>query len=688
MTITATTNVAIAVGNGSTTVFPFTFRVDDVGELSLILLTIADSTEEEIGSSNYTVAGIGDAAGGSVTYNPSGVPVPSTKKVILKRIVPYTQPISLNNQGGFFPEVVATQLDRMVMQMQQLAEVGDRTVTVPTGVTVTDFSAFQINMNLLVTADITTLTAISGDITTVAGLSTEILAIPGQVTAAGASETNALNYLNALKASTAVATTGAIGASYDALTNQFAFTIPTGATGNDGADGADGSDGADGADGADGTSGIEYTTVTSATTAVSGAGYVADTSGGAWSLTLPASPANNDVIEVLETGGWATNSLTILRNGKEIQGVAEDLVCNANDALVKLVFNSADDNWKVTVSMMGSTSSILNGVAIGSLHWFPKDGAVAGYLKCDGTTFDAAVYPDLNTFLGGNTLPNLTNRVLRMAGADTGAAGSTQEDAMQGHSHTWIHQDGGSNGNGTTGTSTSSSSIDNGTIGPMSIITDGVNGAPRTASETRVKSFIGVAYIKAYSATTEQGLLDLVAMEASINNALSKSAQTLTDTQKAQVLANLGLVNNRVVNKVRDVTLYGASTDRHIVELDTSITTTSDSSKVEIQAVISFERNQDGAFYLKRDGVEVGSADAAGSRHHGLAVISYETDNNSTMQVGSILFEDEPASSGSHTYSVWIRGSNHTLSLNRTLTDTNNTSCERVTSIVKLTEYL
>jgi len=31
------------------------------------------------------------------------------------------------------------------------------------------------------------------------------------------------------------------------------------------------------------------------------------------------------------------------------------------------------------------------------------------YLLCNGATFNSATYPDLNTFLGGNTLPNYSS---------------------------------------------------------------------------------------------------------------------------------------------------------------------------------------------------------------------------------------------------------------------------------------
>lgn len=170
---------------------------------------------------------------------------------------------------------------------------------------------------------------------------------------------------------------------------------------------------------------------------------------------------------------------------------------------------------------------------------------------------------------------------------------------------------------------------------------------------------------------------------------LSKdSPQTLTDAQKKQVLANLGLVNNRVVNQVITPHYYAASTDRHIDALDTSIVTSTASSKVQVQAQISYERSYTGAFYLKRNGIEIGSAAGVGSRPFGITPLAYDNDLNATMAHVSFFYEDEPGLAGSHSYEIWIRGSNLPLGLNRTLGDVDNINYARVTSTVVLTESL
>lgn len=117
--ISETTNIAVYLGNGVTTVFPFSFHIEEEDHLHVYEYVIATGVLTEINAANYTVTGVPGT--GSVTYNPAGVPVPATKRVVLMRIVPLEQPLDIQNQGGFHPDSFEDQLDLMVMQTQQLA---------------------------------------------------------------------------------------------------------------------------------------------------------------------------------------------------------------------------------------------------------------------------------------------------------------------------------------------------------------------------------------------------------------------------------------------------------------------------------------------------------------------------------------------------------------------------------------
>jgi Collagen triple helix repeat (20 copies) len=104
--------------------------------------------------------------------------------------------------------------------------------------------------------------------------------------------------------------------------------------------------------------GINYVKKTANYTAVNKDGVLADTSGGAFTVTLPASPATGTEVIVADAGGaWATNNLTIGRNGSTIEGVAEDLVCNINSVSVQLVYDGT--TWQVYAQIGASSGAVV-----------------------------------------------------------------------------------------------------------------------------------------------------------------------------------------------------------------------------------------------------------------------------------------------------------------------------------------
>lgn len=77
-------------------------------------------------------------------------------------------------------------------------------------------------------------------------------------------------------------------------------------------------------------------------------GYFADTSVSALTLTLPATATLGDSIKINDLAGtFATRNLTISRNGANIEGVADNLVVDYNQATLELVFSNSTYGWKV-----------------------------------------------------------------------------------------------------------------------------------------------------------------------------------------------------------------------------------------------------------------------------------------------------------------------------------------------------
>jgi hypothetical protein len=80
--------------------------------------------------------------------------------------------------------------------------------------------------------------------------------------------------------------------------------------------------------------------------ASAGEGYFVNTSGGAITATLPASPTIGQTIKFIDYAGtFDTNNLTVGRNGKNIQGLAENLTVNQERAGLALVFTDNTQGW-------------------------------------------------------------------------------------------------------------------------------------------------------------------------------------------------------------------------------------------------------------------------------------------------------------------------------------------------------
>jgi hypothetical protein len=127
------------------------------------------------------------------------------------------------------------------------------------------------------------------------------------------------------------------------------------------------------------------TIITTNTTLASGNGYFVNTTSGAITVTLPASPSVGDYLQIKDYAGtFGTNNLTIARNGENIQGVANDSLIETNRAALKLVYADATKGWLyVEESNVGDLQNIEFVVATGGtittsgdykIHTFTSSG--------------------------------------------------------------------------------------------------------------------------------------------------------------------------------------------------------------------------------------------------------------------------------------------------------------------------
>ena len=72
---------------------------------------------------------------------------------------------------------------------------------------------------------------------------------------------------------------------------------------------------------------------------------IADTSGGVWTLTLPASPSLGDLVRVTDGADWSANNLTVARNGSTIEGDAADMTMDIGGGAVDFVYDGT--TWQI-----------------------------------------------------------------------------------------------------------------------------------------------------------------------------------------------------------------------------------------------------------------------------------------------------------------------------------------------------
>src|SRR6056300_538900 len=93
----------------------------------------------------------------------------------------------------------------------------------------------------------------------------------------------------------------------------------------------------------------QLTAKTSAFTAVSGEGYLVDTSSAAVTVTLPDTPSAGDEIIIVDYASNAgTNNITLDPGTLNLRGATDDLVLSTNNQTARLLYSGATKGWLVT----------------------------------------------------------------------------------------------------------------------------------------------------------------------------------------------------------------------------------------------------------------------------------------------------------------------------------------------------
>lgn len=117
MTVSTEVNENTYTGNGTTTVFPYQFRIFSKSDLVVQVSDLNENVTTLTLDTNYTVSGAGGYRGGSVTLM---TPLASGWRISIARELEITQDTDLRNQGKFFAETHEDVFDRLTMLIQQV----------------------------------------------------------------------------------------------------------------------------------------------------------------------------------------------------------------------------------------------------------------------------------------------------------------------------------------------------------------------------------------------------------------------------------------------------------------------------------------------------------------------------------------------------------------------------------------
>lgn len=152
-------------------------------------------------------------------------------------------------------------------------------------------------------------------------------------------------------------------------------------------------------------------------TAVNGDRIMADTRGGAFTITLPANPQNGWQIDFDDAfGSWGTNNLTIGRNGQWLASYADDILCHVPNVSFSLVYSTAASGW-VLVNM-GLSNRTVFGWRVDATG---NGGSLAVTIPPYTGSLNDLIVTEAGLRLGNNRL-TLTNATTLTISASTNAA--------------------------------------------------------------------------------------------------------------------------------------------------------------------------------------------------------------------------------------------------------------------------
>jgi hypothetical protein len=129
MTVSSETRKNSYSGNGTQTIFPYTFKIFEDADLAVTLRDSDGGETIQTLNSDYTVTGAGEDSGGNVIM---ADPVLVDESLVIERTLDYVQETDYVENDDFGAETHEEALDRIVMLVQQITGLLDRAFLVPT----------------------------------------------------------------------------------------------------------------------------------------------------------------------------------------------------------------------------------------------------------------------------------------------------------------------------------------------------------------------------------------------------------------------------------------------------------------------------------------------------------------------------------------------------------------------------
>lgn len=146
MSISSTINRNNYIGNDSTNVYSYSFKVFTKNDFEIKVRDSSSGLETLLTVDvDYTVSGAGTVSGGNITLIGSGDWLVSSKltagyELSIRRLREIKQLADIKNQGSFFPEVHEDVFDKLIMIDLQQQDSIDRSLKFPSSVNPTSFN--------------------------------------------------------------------------------------------------------------------------------------------------------------------------------------------------------------------------------------------------------------------------------------------------------------------------------------------------------------------------------------------------------------------------------------------------------------------------------------------------------------------------------------------------------------------